>query len=619
MTMGDATLTAEKAARANDERLKAVVPFDRLTVDELQEAARALEPATYNAGETILPRLRPASHLHIVREGLVEELDAGGVVARYPPGSVFDYRALAQGRAEHVFVARTQTMCELLPAPVVIALTRRNAEFLAYWQAELERRADALITIQQQREAASFLLGRLGDGELHRPQFVPASTTLQEAVSLMNQRGTSFVLVEAGERVGIFTGRDAREKSLLMGLDGGTPIGELASFDLVTLDKDDFLFNALVMMTQHAIRHIVVTDGPAIVGVFEQGDLLRFFNDSSFAIANHIERARTPADLEETGRSIPRLIETLHNRGVKPRYIARVVTNLNRKTFRRLFEQIVPAEMRVGACLIVMGSEGRAEQLLPTDQDNAVIFRDAPPPGVSEPLQAFSASLSKLGYPPCPGNIMVSNPAWARAFADFRRDVGHWLYDGKMEGFLNLAILFDAAPVAGDESLLQRLKDHLFDLAKREQGALGFFARAVLNFPTPLGFLGRFVTESGEPHKGLIDIKKGGLFPVVHGIRSLALERRITDTNTIARIQALSATGHFTDTFAADLIEAFDFMSMLRLRRQLESWRSGAPADNFIDPRRLSKLDRGLLRDSFRVVNELKSSLSYHFRLGYVS
>jgi CBS domain-containing protein len=611
--------TTDTSATVNAEWLRGVAPFDRLTADELLEAARALEPSTYGAGETILQRLRPARHLHIVREGAVEEQDTSGVIAHYSPGGIFDYRALAQGRADHDFIAKTKTVCELLPAPVVIALTRRNAGFQAFWQSELARRADALIAVQQQREAASFLLARIADGDLHKPEFVPPSTTLQEAATLMNQRRSSFLLVERDGRIGIFTGRDAREKSLLMGLAGSTPIGELASYDLVTLDKDDFLFNALATMTQHAIRHVVITDGAAIVGVFEQTDLLRYLTDSSFAIANRVERARTPLDLEEAGRSIPHLIEALQGRGVKPRYIARVATNLNRKIFRRLFEQIVPVELRGGACLIVMGSEGRAEQLLPTDQDNAVIFEGEPPHGIAHYLDAFSASLSKLGYPPCPGGIMVSNPAWARSLADFRRDVGHWLYEGKMEGFLNLAILLDAAPVAGEDALLRRLKDHLFDLAKREGTTLGYFARAILNFETPLGFFGRFVTEASGPHEGRIDVKKGGLFPIVHGIRSLALEARLAETNTIARIQMLSNAGQFSNTFAADLIEAFDFMSMLRLRTQLEAWRAGRTPDNHIDPKALSKLDRGLLRDSFKVVKALKSSLSYHFKLDYVS
>lgn len=599
--------------------LRSIPPFDRLNDEEQQEAARALTPNTYGAGESVLQRWRPATHLHIVTEGLVEEQDAAGVVARYSPGAAFDYRALVQGRAENSFVARERTSCLLLPAPVLQALARRNRDFQAHWQDELARKADALIAVQQHREAASFLLARIGDGLSQPPLFVEPETTLQQAVALMNERRSSYVLVRRGGEVGIFTGRDVREQSVLMGVDGSTPIGGIASYNLVTLEQDDFLFNALALMTQHAIRHIVVTRGRDVVGVFEQTDLLRYLSDSSFAITNSVERAATPDEIERAGRSIPRLIASLYSRGVKPRYIARVVTNLNRKIFRRLFEQVVPEDLRAGACLIVMGSEGRGEQLLPTDQDNAVIFLAEPDrQRIEAPLQSFSAALADLGYPPCPGGIMVSNPAWAKSQAALHRDINHWLFGGDPEGLLNLAIFYDAAVVAGDEALLLNAKAHLFELVKQGE-SLGHFAKAIQQFPSALGFLNRFVTEKAPPHAGRIDLKKGGIFPIVHGIRSLALERQVAETNSIARIHTLTGDGAFTESFAADLIEAFDFMLMLRLRTQLDNMAAGRPLDNTIDPKALNTLDRNLLRDSFKVVKELKASISYHFKLSLVS
>lgn len=601
--------------------LRTVVPFDRLNATEQEEAGRVVQTAHYGAGETVLARWKVPGRLFVVADGLIEEHDAIGIVDRFGPGQAFDYRAIVQGRTESTFIARQTTTCVTLPTAVIQALIRGNTALQTFWDEELIRKADALIALQQQREAGSLLLIRLGDASLHPPLFVGAATTLQSAVEQMKQHGTSYVLVRRDDgKVGIFTGRDVREKSVLMGLDSSTPIAGIASYDLASLDREDFLFNALVMMTERAIRHVVVTDGRDIVGVFEQADLLRYVGDSSFAIANRVERASTVAELEQAGRAIPRLIAALHGRGVKPRYIARVVTDLNRRIFRRLFEQVVPADIRAEACLMVMGSEGRAEQLLPTDQDNAVIFGSPPDRARTDaPLQAFSQALCKMGYPPCPGNVMVSNPAWAREQAAYRRDLAHWLFDGKPEGLLNLAIFYDAAAVAGDEKLLKGLKEDLFDLLQREGTHVGYFAKATLQFPLPLGFLGRFVVEKAPPHAGQLDIKKGGLFPIVHGVRSLALEHAIRETNTISRIQTLASEGSFTDSFAADLIEAFDFMSMLRLRAQLERPQTGTATDNYIAPASLSKLERGLLLASLKVVDELRKSLRYHFKMELIT
>ena len=601
--------------------LRTVVPFDRLNVAERAEAARVVQTASFAAGETVLPRWHAPGRLFVVAEGSVEEHDSIGIVGRFGPGEAFDYRAIVQGRTETTFIARQLTSCVTLPAAVIQALIRGNMALKTFWDEELIRKADALIALQQQREAGSMLLIRLGDASLHPPVFADGVTTLQGAIELMQRHGTSYVLVRRRDgAVGIFTGRDVREKSVLMGVDSQTPIEEIATYGLATLDREDFLFNALVLMTERLIRHVVVMDGQKIIGVFEQGDLLRYVGDSSFAIANRVERASSVAELEQAGLAIPRLIAALHGRGVKPRYIARVVTDLNRRIFRRLFEQLVPAEIRAEACLMVMGSEGRAEQLLPTDQDNAVIFSSPPDRArIEEPLRAFSQALCKMGYPPCPGNVMVSNPAWAREQAAYRRDLARWLFDGTLEGLLNLAIFYDAAAVAGDVTLLDSLKGHLFELLQREGGHLGYFAKAVLQFPLPVGFLGRFVVEKAPPHAGQLDIKKGGLFPIVHGVRSLALERAIRETNTIGRIQTLASEGSFTDSFAADLIEAFDFMSMLRLRAQLARAQTGTATDNYVAPASLSKLERGLLLASLKVVEELRKSLRYHFKMELIS
>ncbi|NJN45606.1 MAG: hypothetical protein HC808_02940, partial [Candidatus Competibacteraceae bacterium] len=155
-------------------------------------------------------------------------------------------------------------------------------------------------------------------------------------------------------------------------------------------------------------------------------------------------------------------------------------------------------------------------------------------------------------------------------------------------------------------------------LLRNHSGALAYFAKAIQSFETPLGLFDRFITEKGA-HAKQLDIKKGGIFPIVHGVRSLALEQQLTETNTIARIQALSGRGVFDDRFTADLIEAFEFMSMLRLRGQLALWEQGEAPHNRINPKQLNNLERNLLKNSFKIVKELKSFIHYHFKLNMVS
>ncbi len=604
-----------------------VSPFDRLAESDRLRVAEALTPSHYSAGATVLNRWQSPPHLFIVSEGAIEERDGSGAVATLRPGDMFDARGLLHGRSENQFIARSDSVCLLLPAQLFTALARSNPSFRAFFQNQISRNLDAQVAVQQQREAASLLTGRVGESALHPPVFVGPETTIREAIARMQVDGVSAVLVRSNEgaalardgAVRIFTERDVREKHLLMGLPETTPLGEITRFELLTIDSEDLLLNALVIMTKYAVRHLVVTRGGEIAGIFEQADLLRRLSSSSLVIASQVEQAGTEAELRDAAEAIPRMVRSLFDRGVKPRYIARLVTDLNRKLFRQVFERVAPAEVRDLACLIVMGSEGRGEQLLRTDQDNGLIFRASPPAeAASTAARRFTETLLDLGYPSCPGNVMVSNPVWAKTARDYEQDLRRWFDHPTGEAFLNIAILIDAEPVTGDASLLAALKNRIFAQYQGRQGLLSHFARAILSFPTPLGLFNRLRVEDG-PGGRRLDIKKGGIFPIVHGVRSLAVEYQIEETNTIARVQALSGRGPFDQQTIADIIEAFEFMSMLRLRAQLAAWDRGDAADTYVLPAQLSRLDRNLLKDSLRIVKQFKQDISYHFKLNMVS
>jgi CBS domain-containing protein len=596
--------------------IETVAPFNLLSEDEFERALGSLTPAHFSPGETILNRRANPSSLYVVAEGVVEEADQEGPVAHYAAGASFDSIGLINGRGENAFVSRDRSVCYLMPAQLFHALSRSNVRFREHFQRDLNRRLDALAAVQQQREASSFLLAKLGEGDLHAPIFVGPETTIKEATGLMRTREVSALLVRDGERVGIFTERDVRERSVLMGLPDTTAIGALASYQLFTLDREDFLFNALVLMTERSIRHVVVTRDGNIDGIFAQTDLLSYLSNSSYVIASKLDRATNQRELDEAGAAVPRLIRALFNRGVKPRYIARIVTDLNRKVLRKVFEQVAPAAIRDLACLIVMGSEGRGEQLLRTDQDNGLIFRQAPDKALQQSVaDAFTRRLIDVGYPPCPGNVMVSNPEWAKTLGEYRQELRRWIVQPTGEAFLRLAILYDASAVSGDTGLLTDIKAFLFEMIGQEDAFCGHFAKATLAFPTPLGMFNRFVLDDTKGRRRTLDIKKGGLFPIVHGVRSLALEYRVTETNTISRIQALGGRGPFGEDFTADLIEAFDFMAMLRLRQQFVALDDGLAYDNAINVDQLHSFERNLLRDSLKIVKQFKADISNHFRL----
>ncbi|HET7882014.1 MAG TPA: putative nucleotidyltransferase substrate binding domain-containing protein, partial [Acetobacteraceae bacterium] len=423
----------------------------------------------------------------------------------------------------------------------------------------------------------------------------------------------------ADDVLGIVTDADLANAALVRALPFDAPIEQVASFPAVTIDHDAFLFRAQLLMTQRGVRHMpVLRDGTAI-GVLELIDLVGHMSSRSYLVMAEIERAASIDDLGRAATAIGPLLEALHETGMRIQAIAEMVSDLNRSILRRLFAFLAPPDLLANACLVVMGSEGRGEQLARTDQDNALIVADGAAvddAALHEVCTRFTETLIGYGYPRCPGNMMVSNPQWAQREAAFRANIDGWLERPSGEGFLNLAALTDAAAVAGDPTVLERVRRHLFASIGNAGGFLSHFARPILQFDTPIGFFHQILLGHGE-HTGEIDVKKGGVFPIVHGVRALALERRIEETNSFARIEALAAAGALERDFAEDLAEALQYLMELRLRARLGKERggAGAAADDFVRAQELSRLQHDGLRDSLLIVKRFKERISRHFRL----
>lgn len=590
----------------------AVPPFDRLTPDEQTMFCDALDLGVYPKDSVVLGRDEPADCLFIVQKGLVQERHHGEVLGAYGPGDSFDLRALFGRGQNHSFVAVEDTVCHLVPRPVLVELARANPAFGDVVYEDFAERLRALANERSNREMAALTMARVRQAYLHPPVYVEAAATLRDAALAMKTHQTSSVLVRDGARIGVLTGTDLRDRVVLDGLPVTTVVGPLARYELIALDRDELLFNALILMTKHSVRRIVITEGGAIAGLLEQIDLLSALSNHSQVIALQVERASGTDDLRKASEDIVGLIRTLHATGVRVPFIAELVTELNRKIFRRLFELVAPPDLLENSCLLVMGSEGRGEQLLKTDQDNGLILRDGYDcPDLAAITAAFSRHLVEFGYPPCPGNIMVSNPEWAKPLAAFKDALFHWIHHPDEAAQLNLAIFYDAAAVAGDASLLEEAKGYLRTRLSDNSGFFSHFARPTLAFDTPSGLFANLFDRRGAQ---AIDIKKAGIFPIVHGVRALALEKHMEETNTVERLWALADKRVIDRKLAGELAEAFTFLSTLRLKARIDAAHE-VKIDNTVRPAEMSKMDRDQFNDCLALVKTFKEFISYHFHL----
>lgn len=329
--------------------------------------------------------------------------------------------------------------------------------------------------------------------------------------------------------------------------------------------------------------------------------------------SDHISQATTVAELEHANRLIDEWVQESAKAGAEVRTLAQTVSDLNRQLLGRLYELLATPAMVANTCLLVMGSEGRAEQILKTDQDNALIIRDTfADTQLAAVAGEFTKTLTTFGYPLCPGNIMVSNADWRQPLDLFRRSIYRWTDQPEGLSLLHLAIFCDAQAVAGDEGLLVELREMLFARLHSKPAFLSHFAGIALTFPTPLGWLSRFKLDR---QRQALDIKKGGVFPIVHGVRSLALERKITATNTFERIEALTASGLLTTDYAQTLSATLTELSRLRLNAGLARLAAGESIDNWIAPAQLSRAEQDRLHQCLKFVEQFKQLIMHHFKL----
>ena len=595
-----------------------VSPFDCLDPAEQQIVRDSVNIAYFRQDETILgPGIEPA-HLFVIIKGHVSQFDTEELVATYGPDDCFDGRSLVAGRATSRFVAAEEVVAYELAKAAVNTLISRNATFGALLFSDLSEKLGALAQRHSQRELHALTTSRVDEAFLRPAHVVDGATGIVAVAAAMQSHRSSSVLVRDGDRLGIFT-NTGLQRAVLDGrsLDA-LAVRELASFKLVTIAPDAPLFDALALMIQHQVHRLVVVAGERIVGLLEQLDLLSFLSNHSYLITVQIVQAQDLDSLRLQAEKITRFVALLYRGGTRVGQTAKLVQALNAKLFERAWQLVAPAELVADSCLFVMGSEGRGEQLLKTDQDNGLVVRDGAAISeavVVEACERFSAALRDFGYPECPGGIMVSNPAWRRSASAFATVVRNWLLRPDPEGLMALAIFVDAHAVAGDASLLAGVRTEVDRLVSADDALLGRFAAAIDSFPDSTGGWWNRLLQIGERDTHTVDLKKTGIFPIVHGVRSLALRDHVQATATAARLDALVALGRLPVDFATDLADSLHFLMGLKLKAGLAELDAERPVSGGVQTDRLGSLERDLLKDSLAVVKRFKALVRHQFHL----
>ncbi|MCT7517775.1 putative nucleotidyltransferase substrate binding domain-containing protein [Aliarcobacter cryaerophilus] len=599
-------------------------PFNNLNTFELDDLVEDLDIVYFKANSIVQAQDSNPEFLYFVLKGLIQEINDDEVLSVYSKGEIFDSVSLIKNHSKNSFVAIEESICYALKKERFMQILSSNQQLENYFFQSISDKLNNNILNEKNKDMANIMIAKVKDAKVHKAVVVDTNKTIYEAAKIIKQEKIPTLLLkdEDGEMY-IVTDSDFRQKVILNRMDYDDLVVKIASKGLIYINEDDFLFNAQLQMAKHGLKRVVVkNDHDEIVGILDQISLSSFFATNTFAVSNQIINAETLDELKEASHSFIKIIKSLNAKGVKIEFISKLINQLNKKLLDKLYKILAPKELIGKSCLVVMGSEGRAEQILRTDQDNALIISDdcsISEKKLREFTHLFTETLVDFGFPRCEGNIMVSNSYWCRKQSDFKELIYEWVNSPSGDNFMNIAIFYDALCVSGDIEIIKELKNYLFKISSNSQSFYTNFARVINSFDVPLGFFDGFVFNSkDEKHKDEIDIKRGGIFIIVQGIRSLSIQNRVLNTNTIKRINSLKELKVLDDESAKELIMAFNILNSLKLKASLEKLDKKEKIDNFVNPNRLTIMEKDLLKDSFKIVNKLKKRLENHFKLNYV-
>ena len=594
--------------------------FAELPEAELAELSGQIEISYYKSGDAILELGKEINDWFVVRSGSVEIYRRSGeLYNRLGEGGYFGEFALLRGRrVRFPATALEDTLLYAIPAPVFMRLFDAYEGFAE--RVEVEDRTRLRQAVAQHRGDNVQHTARIQSLISQQPLILPATTSARDAALRMQAEGVSSVLLtdQTGRMAGIVTDRDFRNRLIANGLDYTTPAREIMSTDLARIEHNQLVFEAMLLMLRHNVHHLPVVKQGRPIGVIALSDIIRHESQNSLFVVRNILQAQSPEGLIELRQAVRDCFEDANSR-----MIGGAMAVIGRSFKQRLLEL---AEEELGPppvpyCFLALGSMAREEQLIVTDQDNALVLDDRFDPKAHDAYfqalaQRVSDGLAACGYSYCQGGIMASNAKWRQPLKVWKDYFSEWIEKPSPSFLLNSSIFFDLAGVRGDLTLVESLGEMIRHKARQNPRFLACLARTALLRTPPLGFFRNFVLESDGQHSKTINMKRRGTAPIADLIRTHALAVGSASLNSFERLNDIIAAEILPRGRGEDLRDALELISMVRIRHQALALQGGREPDNQVAPDKLSEFERKNLKDAFQVLVHAQSFLKYRYQPG---
>ncbi|MCC5880356.1 MAG: CBS domain-containing protein [Idiomarina sp.] len=600
--------------------LKQTPPFDMLDEQRFDYALDHAEAIYVNEHNTqeVLRSGHPL--LYVVRSGTFDLNDKNGKhIERLETGDVFGYPALLTGRA-------ITNKIDVLADGILFSWDEATFNYLRRYSDAFERyfmqaQSERLLTEQRSENQAPDWT-ELDIGSVINRDLISidsASTIQNAAICMAEHKVSSLLVVDDGQLRGILTDRDIRNRVVAKGMSYEVAVSAVMTQMPEAVYARQSLFDALTVMNQANIHHLpVLDDDDTPVGMITTTDLMKQQRSEPVFLMNALFKAPDRDALVAEAQSIPQYLRTFASRvkdiSMVGRLLASLTDGMTRKLIR-LYEQS-HGSAPVAYAWMAFGSQAREDQTLSSDQDNGLLLADNIKDGQRAYFQDMAefvcTGLGDCGIRLCPGDVMAMNPKWNKTSLEWREQFKKWIQSPTPDAIMHSMIFFDSRMIAGNTQLYKKHREAVAKLAQRDI-FLGNIGRHIGELNVPIGLFNRLRTKS-EKGGDYIDIKTQGVAIINDIVRLYALEQGLTMPATPARLQALQGSRLLTKSDNQNLLEAWQFLTQLRLSHQLRLQGDSTEPVNSVDPETLSTLQRRQMKAAFRIIKDAQQGVG--FKLG---
>lgn len=643
-------MVAKSILRRTKDFLNNFPPFNKLSDEQLNQVASEIVIEYFEQGQYIFKQGEDAkAYFYILKKGSVQLFVGTSaeqeLIDVCDEGDVFGARALISGLpyVSSAFV-NEEALVYAIPRKTFAPILKENSEVSLYFAsgfaAGLPVLRNTLETITQKRKNKENVTG-IAHLQLQKNAAikgkkklitVPMGTSIQEAGKCMTTHkiGSIVVVNEAQQAVGIITDSDFRKKVVAKAIPISSPIEDIMSSPIIAASEESTLSDLMLMMLKNSIHHICITDngkadGKAI-GIITQHDLLVEEGKNAGVLLKEMQQAEDATYLAQLRDQADQLILNYLEQEVAMDFVAAMATRINDTLIERaiaLSIEEMPHPPEIDFCWLSLGSEGREEQLLRTDLDNALVYEN-PPKDKADGIHKYFVALSEkvidiltaCGFEKCPANMMASNPEWCQPLDRWKKHFHSWIAEPEAKAVMFAAIFFDFRWVYGKAWLSEALTEYIFEQIGKHKIFLNHLAKNALKTPPPLGFFRDFILEKEGKNADKFDLKLRAMMPLTDIARVLTLQHCISNVNnTFKRYEKLAEVEPKNKAQFEEAAYAYEILMRFRAVQGIKAQDSG----RFVEPKLLKKIDRQILKNTFPAIKSLQSLLEVRFQLGFFS